>query len=211
MPRRPREFVEGETLHIVRRGNNRCDCFIDCVDKIAFLGLLQELAAATRTAIHAFVLMDNHVHLLMTPTETATPSSLMHDLGLRYTRYFNRKHKRTGSLWEGRFWAAPVTTDGYILACHRYIELNPVRAGMVAQAFEYSWSSHRANIGRESSRMLTRHPSFAALGATTVVATSAYADMFSEPLDLTFVSSLRAGLESGPTEQPVPGSNPVPV
>jgi putative transposase len=173
--------------------------------------LLHELATATRTAIHAYVLMGNHVHLLLTPADSEVPSSLMHDLGLRYTRYFNRKHQRTGSLWEGRFWAAPVASDAYILACHRYIELNPVRAGLVAIPCEYGWSSHRANIGGESSRMLTRHPSLEALGTTKTAAVRAYADLFNEPLDIALVGSLRAGLESGPATQPVPGSNPVPV
>ena len=198
MPRRPRQFIEGETLHMIRRGNNRGTCFVDPFDRIAFLALLEELANSTSTAIHAYVLMGNHVHILTTPSASTMPSALMHDLGLRYSRYFNRKHHRTGSLWEGRFWAAPVRTDTYILACHQYIELNPVRAGMVPCAAEYAWSSHRANIGQEMSRVLTRHPSVDGLAATVIKATSAYACLFDKPLDDALVHSLRAGLSTGP-------------
>jgi putative transposase len=206
MPRRARLFLDGETLHVTRRGNNRAECFIDDFDRIAFLALLGELAREFGAAVHAYALMGNHVHLLMTPRVASHPSALMHDLALGYARYFNRKYRRTGSLWDGRFWAAPVRTDAYVLACHRYVELNPVRAGIVEAPAEYSWSSHRANIGRDASAILTLHPSIRALGSSTESARRAYAALFDLPLDPADIASLRFGLD-----KPVPGSNPVPV
>jgi putative transposase len=206
MPSRPRQFVDEETLHVTRRANNRGECFFDDFDRIAFLALLGEVSRGLGAAIHAYALMSNHVHLLMTPRAASDPSALMHDLALRYARYFNRKYRRTGSLWEGRFWAAPVRTDAYVLSCHRYVELNPVRAGIVAAPVEYPWSSHNANIGRDASQVLTLHRSIRDLGRSPESAMRTYAALFDQPLDPADIASLRLGLD-----KPVPGSNPVPV
>lgn len=202
MPRRTRQFRDGGTLHLTRRANNRARCFVDDFDRMAFLTMLGDLARELAIALHAYVLMDNHVHLVATPRKATDPSEFMHGLARGYAWYFNRRHERTGSLWEGRFWAAGLETDSYVLACHRYVELNPVRAGMVDRASDYRWSSHRANAGMDASELLTPHPSVAALGPTTQSVQRYYAGMFDEPLDDSVIASLRLGA--------VPGCNPVP-
>ncbi|HET6266011.1 MAG TPA: transposase, partial [Usitatibacter sp.] len=118
-------------LHVIQRGNNRGDCFFAVRDYTAYLGMLQELAAEHGCAVHAYVLMTNHVHLLLTPQRADSAALLMKNLGQRYVQLVNRRHGRSGSLWEGRFRSCIVDSDQYLLRCYRYIEMNPVRASMV--------------------------------------------------------------------------------
>jgi putative transposase len=148
----------------VQRGNNRQICFGDAADFGAYAHWLREATERWRVALHAWVFMNNHVHLLATPAEDAAVSGMMQDLGRRYVRYFNKRWGRSGTLWEGRFKSCLVQDGRYLLQCHRYIELNPVRAGMVSAPAEYGWSSYRANaLGHESS-LRTPHPEYLALG-----------------------------------------------
>ena len=143
MPRRPRVLLSGYPLHIVQRGINREPCFFAEEDYHCYLHWLEETARACRCAIHAYALMTNHVHLLLTPSENGSPARLMQSLGRRYVQYINRFYRRSGSLWEGRYKSSVVQAEDYLLACQRYIELNPVRAGMVNDPGQYRWSSYR--------------------------------------------------------------------
>jgi putative transposase len=137
MPRRARFRLAGHPIHLIQRGNNRSACFRSERDRVLFLGLLNELGREHRCAIHGYVLMTNHVHLLLTPMEPQGPSLFMKHLGQRYVQHFNKVHGRTGSLWEGRFRSSIVESSDYFFRCQRYIELNPVRAGMVVCPEEY--------------------------------------------------------------------------
>src|SRR5205085_1772900 len=151
MPRRARLTIADHPLHVIQRGVDRAACFRDDHDRVLYLGLLGEVGPRFRCSIHAYVLMTNHVHLLLTPRTREGPARLMKHVGQRFVQHFNRKHRRTGTLWEGRFRSSIVDTRDYLVRCQRYIELNPVRAGMVRRAEDYVWSSHRANIGIEPS------------------------------------------------------------
>lgn len=164
MPRRPRILLADYPLHIVQRGINREPCFFTDEDYHCYLHWLEEAARACGCAIHAYVLMTNHVHLLLTPAETGAPSRLMQSLGRRYVQYANRFYRRSGILWEGRYKSSVVHAEDYLLACSRYIELNPVKAGMVADLAQYRWSSYRANgLGLADAR-LTPHALYRQLG-----------------------------------------------
>ncbi len=177
MARLPRLTVPGYPHHVIQRGNNRQPVFVDDQDREALLGLLAEYAARHKVAIHAWVLMDNHVHLLATPTTDNGLPLMMQAVGRRYVQLFNRRHGRSGTLWEGRYRATLVQTDRYLLACMAYIDLNPVRAGMVARAADWRWSSHRHYIGQQQDRLVTPHPLCWGLGNTPFAREAAYADL----------------------------------
>jgi putative transposase len=142
MPRPPRIDIPGLPVHVIQRGVNRAACFVGDVDRRYYLKLLAKSAARRHCAIHAYVLMTNHVHLLVTPSERGALGALMQDLGRSYVRVINAIHGRTGTLWEGRFKSSVVDTERYFFTCQRYIELNPVRAQLVRHPMEYEWSSH---------------------------------------------------------------------
>lgn len=143
MPRLPRIDLPGIAQHVIQRGNDRQPCFFTEIDRVRYLQDLREIAHREGCAVHAYALMTNHVHLLMTPAAPGQVARVMQALGRRYVRYVNDRYHRTGTLWEGRYKACPVGDDRYLLQCHRYIELNPVRARMVTDPADYSWSSHR--------------------------------------------------------------------
>ncbi len=160
---------------MIQRGNDRQPIVRDDEDRRHFLDLLGAAAREQRLAIHAYVLMDNHLHLLATPADAQALPTVMQSVGRRYVRHFNDKHRRTGALWEGRYRSTLVQTDRYLLACMAYIELNPVRAGMVATPADFAWSSHRANVGLGHGRLVTPHPLYWALGDTPFAREQAYA------------------------------------
>lgn len=177
MARLPRLTVPGYPHHVIQRGNNRQPIFVDAADREHMLALLAEYAPQFKVAIHAYVLMGNHVHLLATPeTDTGLPS-LMQALGRRYVRYFNDRHGRTGTLWEGRYRSTVIESDRYLLACMVYIDLNPVRAGLVGQARDYPWSSHGHYIGQRTDKRITPHALWWTLGNTPFAREAAYAEM----------------------------------
>lgn len=183
MPRRPRLRIADVPFHVIQRGNNRSPCFFTPGDYYKYLGELGQLSRQHGVAIHAYVLMTNHVHLLMTARHADGVPLLMKFLGQRYVQHVNRKHERTGSLWEGRFRSCLVDTDSYFLTCHRYIETNPVRAGMVAHPADYRWSSYRANAEGLPDALLSPHPVICALGRTPDERRAAYRELFE--VDLT--------------------------
>lgn len=177
MARLPRLTLPGHPHHVIQRGNNRQPIFAATADYQMMLDLLEENARKFGVAIHAYVLMDNHFHLLATPQTADGLPQMMQAVGRRYVRYFNDRQKRSGTLWEGRYKSTLIQTERYLLACMAYIDLNPVRAGMVAQARDYPWSSHAHYIGLRSDRLVTPHPLVWALGNTPFAREAAYADL----------------------------------
>jgi putative transposase len=176
MARLPRLTLPGYPHHIIQRGNNRQPIFASTADYQVLLDLLDENARKFEVAIHAYVLMTNHFHLLATPQTTDGLPQMMQAVGRRYVRYFNDRQKRSGTLWEGRYRSTLIQTDRYLLACMAYIDLNPVRAGLVAQARDYPWSSHGHFIGQHLDKLVTPHPLYWELGNTPFAREATYAD-----------------------------------
>lgn len=162
---------------MIQRGNDRRPCFFADGDYARYLDELREVALREGCAVHAYVLMTNHVHLLMTPTEAGQVARVMQALGRRYVRFVNDRYHRTGTLWEGRYKACLVDSETYLLTCYRYIELNPVRAAMVAQPGDYPWSSHGRNAMGRADRLVHPHASYLALGPDDAGRCSAYREL----------------------------------
>lgn len=197
MARLVRVEAAGYPHHIIQRGNNRQAVFVDATDHQRYLALLQEIAAAHAVAVHAYVLMTNHVHLLVTPEAPGGVSRFMQALGRRYVRWFNDRHARTGTLWEGRFRSTVIEAERYFLACMRYIELNPVRAGISATPDEYRWSSSAHHSGKRLDPLISDHAVFWALGNTPFERQSAYRLLVEEPLSSEVLSELRKATNRG--------------
>lgn len=178
MARRPRLDVPGIPQHIVQRGHDRRPCFFTQDDRRRYLGLLAEHARGFGCAVHAYALMTNHVHLLATPAEAGAVSRWMQAVGRVFVRCLNDAHGRSGTLWEGRFKACPVDSERYLLACHRYIELNPVRAGLAAGPGDYPWTSFPANACGCPDPLLSPHPVYVALGSTAEGRQASYRRLF---------------------------------
>ena len=191
----PRFDLAGLPQHIVQRGNNRLPCFMDDRDRSRYLRHLQEAALRHRCSIHAYVLMTNHVHMLATPTEPGAVSRMMQMLGRNYAGYFNVRHARSGTLWEGRFKSCVVGTDTYLLRCYSYIELNPVRAAMVQSPGDYRWSSYAANACGHTDALVTPHPEYVALGIGDVARRSAYAALVAEAISEDLLREIRVYLQ----------------
>jgi len=191
MPRRARITLSGVPLHVIQRGNNRQACFFSEDDYRHYLDQLGQCARHAGCAIHAYALMTNHVHLLLTPQEANAAGRLMKLLGQRYVQHVNRRYRRSGTLWEGRFRSCIVQDDAYLLGCSRYIELNPVRAGMVAHPAEYPWSSYRANAQGESDGLIQAHPIYMALGRRKQERQEAYRDLFRHEIEPSLADEIR--------------------
>jgi putative transposase len=194
MPRRPRIHLDGVPLHIVQRGHNREPCFLSEDDYGRYLHWLGEALDEFACALHAYVLMTNHVHLLLTPRKAASVPRLMISLGRRYVQYVNRTYDRTGTLWDSRYKSSPVQAETYFLACQRYIELNPVRAAMVDDPALYRWSSYRANALGHSGAGLSPHPVYSALGRDASERQAAYRALFRAQLDGAALGDIRLAL-----------------
>ena len=174
-------------------------CFRGDVDFTLYMGLLNELAPRFGCSVHAYVLMTNHVHLLVTPETVHGPSGLMKSLNQRFAQHFNKVHERSGTLWEGRFRSHVVDSETYFFTCSRYIELNPVRAGMVREPWQFPWSSHRANAGLEASLFLSAHPLYAALGTNDEERQQRYRALFQHPPSSSEIEAIRHCINSGST------------
>jgi putative transposase len=192
MPRRARLALAGIPWHIIQRGNNRALCFHAEDDYQFYLHYLKTFAEHFGCAVHAYVLMTNHVHLLLTPIREDSAARLMKHLGQRYVQYINRSYRRSGTLWEGRFRSCLTQSEDYVLACYRYIELNPVRAAMVAKAQHYRWSSFHANALGKANAMLVPHEQYARLGRSDAERRQAYRALFRAPLDETVADEIRS-------------------
>jgi putative transposase len=177
MARLPRLTLAGHPHHIIQRGNNRQAIFVDPGDYEILLALLEEHAGKSGVAVHAYVLMSNHFHLLATPETEQGISQLMQAVGRRYVRYFNQRQARSGTLWEGRYRSTLIHAERYLLPCMVYMDLNPVRAGLVADAAEYRWSSYAHYVGARHDRLVSPHPLYWGLGNTPFSREAAYAEL----------------------------------
>jgi len=195
MPRLPRPDIAGIAQHIVQRGNDRMPCFIDDQDRRQYLMALYEMSLRYACAIHAYVLMTNHVHLLATPETVGGVSRMMQGIGRLYVAGFNVRHRRTGTLWEGCYKSCLVDGERYALACHRYIELNPVRAAMVGHPSEFRWSSYACNAAGQDDRILRPHPAYRRLGAMPSDRQRAYRALFDQALSETDIADIRAYIQ----------------
>ena len=183
MPRKPRMYLPGYPYHIIQRGNNREATFFAEQDYLFYLACLEDAAKRYRVAIHAYVLMTNHVHFLATPSYKQSISLAMQSIGRRYVQYINKEYFRTGTLWEGRHKASIVDAENYLLTCSRYIEMNPVAANMVKHPAEYRWSSYRANAFGEKDELITQHEVYQRLGSCEASRYEGYATLFDTAID----------------------------
>jgi len=194
MARKPRFTLPGVPQHLIQRGNNREPCFFAEMDYHRYLEVLQEAASDNHCHVHAYVLMTNHVHLLVTPFGDNSISHMMQDLGRKYVRYINHSYQRSGTLWEGRFKSSLVDSEAYLYICMRYIEMNPVRAGMVEHPGEYRWSSYQYNAQGNPDALLSPHPLYARLGKTDAEQRHAYRELFRHHLDYSTLHDIREAL-----------------
>jgi len=197
MPRPTRLNLAGIPQHITQRGNNHQACFFADTDYKLYLSLLAEACKRHHCSVHAFVLMTNHVHLLITPEIPTGVSLVIRDLGRDYVRQINKAYKRTGTMWEGRFKSSLVDKETYCLACYRYIELNPVRAGMVRHPARYQWSSFNFNASGEASDLLVPHDCWLALGNDNMSRLCTYKGLFEEALEQKQLEAIRYGVKKG--------------
>jgi len=191
MPRRSRIIVPGVPLHIIQRGNNRQSCFFADEDYQFYLEWLEEYSRSAGCSIHAYVLMTNHVHLLLTPQKIESAGNLMKQLGQRYVQYINRTYKRSGTLWEGRFRSSIIQQQDYLFSCQRYIEMNPVRAGIVDHPGEYRWSSYQINGQGNKSDLITHHVLYQYLAQDDDGRKLAYRDLFRHELEPGEIDKIR--------------------
>ena len=192
MPRRARLSIPGVPWHIIQRGNNRSACFFADEDYRLYLDHLNEQADKHGCEIHAYVLMTNHVHILLTPQAENSASLLMKHLGQRYVQYVNRIYRRSGTLWEGRFRSCLTQSEDYVLACYRYIELNPVRADMVKHPRDYPWSSYCYNAEGKVNDILTPHDQYFGLAVEELDRRKAYRSLFNTHVDVDIDDQIRS-------------------
>ena len=194
MARKPRFTLPGVPQHVIQRGNNREPCFFASEDFRFYLDCLKEAFEKYHCAVHAYVLMTNHVHLLVTPKRAEVVPKLIISLGRRYVQYINRSYHRTGTLWDSRYKSSLVQAEAYLLACQRYIELNPVRAAMVEDPAHYRWTSYRANALGQPDTRLSPHPIYRALGRNDEERQAAYRALFGAHLHRTAIDDIRLAL-----------------
>jgi len=197
MARLPRIAPKDIPIHIIQRGNNRQVCFVSDDNHAAYAGWLKEYSKKYKVDVHAWIMMTNHVHLLCTPRHEKGISSMMQALGRRYVRYFNYQHKRSGTLWEGRYKSCLVESKTYLLNVYRYIELNPVRAGIVLSPGDYPWSSHRINALGKTSDLCTPHSEYMRLGADSKERCDKYRALFEHAIDEREIELIRSATNKG--------------
>jgi len=197
MPRRPRLDLPGIPQHVIQRGVDRQPVFFSDDDCWAYLDWLGTSARDRAIALHAYCLMTNHVHLLLTAPSAEALGKLMQDVGRRYVQYINRTYKRSGGLWQGRYKTSYVQAECYLLSCMRYIELNPVRACMVAAPGEYLWSSYRANALGTATTLLTPHCEYIALDSDSTARQQAYRALFAAHIDDADWNLIRTATQQG--------------
>ena len=197
MARLPRYFVKGVPLHIILRGNNREPVFLNDEDCQFFKEALLDASRRHGLAIHAYVFMTNHIHLLASPTTEDSVPKTMQSVGRRYVQYFNFHYQRTGTLWEGRYRATVVDAENYLFECMRYIELNPVRAGMVRHPRDFTWSSYLANAEGRVDGLVTPHGLYRCLAQDEGERRAAYRALVKMPMDATVLDEIRACTNKG--------------
>ena len=197
MPRPSRLEPAGVALHVIQRGNNRAACFFGDIDRRFYLKCLAEYADRRGCAVHAYALMTNHVHLLVTPAEAGGVSLMLQDIGRRYVRIVNEVQVRTGTLWEGRFKSNLIDSETYLPTCHRYIELNPVRAGMALAPAEYPWTSHSYYAHGRPNKLISEHPVYLNLSATPEDRRDRFLSLFKKPFEERELTILRTAINRG--------------
>lgn len=197
MPRKPRFYQPGIPVHLFQRGHNKEPVFFDDEDYLVYLRFLRESADACGCLVHAYVLMTNHVHLLVTPESSTAISTLFQGIGRHYVPYMNKTYKRRGSLWEGRHKGNIIESEAYFLICMRYIEMNPVRSGMVDHPAKYRWSSYAVNAQGVDNAVIRAHEQYLALGKTSEARQVAYRGLFEIKADADEMEIIRASLSSG--------------
>jgi putative transposase len=184
-------MLSGIPVHVIQRGNNRQHCFYQVQDRDFYLFHLGRMLGKARCVLHAYCLMTNHVHLLLTTSSVEGCGYLMKHLGQLHTQYVNRNYGRTGSLWEGRFRSCLVQAEDYVLACYRYIEMNPVRANLVSHPAEYAWSSYRSNGGDVKNALITPHDEYQRLGNSSSERVKVYQRLVAQTLDSRRIDEIR--------------------
>lgn len=194
MARKPRYIVPGIPQHVIQRGHNRSPCFFAKEDYQRYLEYLHDAASQNQAAVHAYVLMTNHVHILVTPGHPNSITHMMQDLGRKYVRYINNQYKRSGTLWEGRYKAGLVDSEAYLLTCMRYIEMNPVRAKMIDHPGEYRWSSYLSNAQGNDELIIQPHPLYLQLGDDKAQRQHAYRELFKAHINKEVLHEIREAL-----------------
>ena len=197
MPRKPRFYMPGAPVHAVQRGHNKSAIFFADFDYLEYLRCLKQVSDTCGCAIHAYVQMTNHVHLLMTPEDSTSVSRLFQGLGRHYVRYINETYGLRGSLWEGRYKSTLIQSQTYLLICQRYIEMNPVRAGLVDHPAKYRWSSYSANALGVSNSILSKHAEYQLLGRSPEDRQSTYRGLFDTTLGSEEIALQRSALQTG--------------
>ena len=180
--------------HVIQRGNNRTNCFFSEADYSYYLACLDDARQRYSVSVHAYVLMTNHVHLLMTPTGTCSISLVMQSIGRRYVQYINKKYKRSGTLWEGRHINTSIQAENYLFTCYRYIEMNPVRAGIVDHPRHYPWSSYMHNVYEITNPLISEHPFYPGLGSDPESQRANYQEFFMSELDEKTLNKIRKAI-----------------
>jgi putative transposase len=196
MPRHSRLVLPAVPLHVIQRGHDRQRCFFVDDDFVVFRQWLHEEAVIARCEMHAYVLMNNHMHLLLSVEDAKQLAAMMKGLTQKYAQYFNHRHQATGSLWDGRYKSCLVQTEGYLLTCQRYIEMNPVRAGMVQFPGNYKWSSYRSNAEGRHDAVVTPHSVYQRLGMNDSERRQAYMRLFQETLTPMQIAEIRPAANS---------------
>jgi len=197
MPRTARIVIPDLSVHVVQRGHDRADCFFEESDYRAYMAYLGEFATKFACTVHAYCLMTNHVHLLVTPRTPDACALMMKNVGQRHVQRINHRLERTGTLWEGRFYSCPVPTERYLLACHRYIELNPKRAAIVAHPSAYPWSSYQQNASGDPQGLLTPHAVYLALAKDPQGRGAAYRALCDVPIETETLDRIRRATRGG--------------
>ncbi len=197
MPRKPRFFLPNVPVHMMIRGNNQQAVFADADDFFAYKSWLREASESLDCHIHAYVLMSNHIHLLVSANQTSHLSKLSQAVGRRYVPYFNHKYGKSGTLWEGRFKATSIDSENYLMACYRYIELNPVRALMVTDSQYYEWSSYHANALGKKDTLVTPHALYNRLGKNKASRVMAYKALVSAGIEDELIEKIQQCTQAG--------------
>jgi len=192
-----RLIVPDVAVHVVQRGHDRADCFFEEADYRAYLAALRTYATQFNCKVHAYCLMTNHVHVLLTPPEPTSCAQLLKHVAQCYSKRLNARHGRTGTLWEGRFHSGLVATEHYALACYRYIDLNPVRAGLVKHPAEYRWSSYLANTHTRLDDFVRPHAAYLALAASSLERAASYAALCTTSLEQNVLEDIRKATRGG--------------
>ncbi|MBE1159827.1 transposase [Dyella acidiphila] len=195
MPRSPRFDLAGVPQHVIQRGHGHRQCFFAAADCRCYLAQLLHASQRWQCAVHAYVLMPNHVHLLLTPSSVGALASMMQSLGRNYVSYVNVTYRRSGTLWEGRYKSCLVDAEDYLLRCYRYIELNPVRVGLVGEPSAYAWSSYGANALGDRDPLIVPHSRYLALGSEPAACQRAYRQLFASDIDGEHLQEIRTYIQ----------------